>query len=40
MPFTLDTFSGENVRTLLCKALKGDDVKAKEAATSSSSSSS
>lgn len=40
MPFTLDTFSGENVRTLLCKTLKGDDVKAKEAATSSSSSSS
>ena len=37
MPFTLDTFSGENVRTLLCKALKSDDVKA---ATSSSSSSS
>jgi tRNA(His) guanylyltransferase len=32
MPFQLDTFNGENVRTLLCKTLKPDEVKAKEAA--------
>jgi hypothetical protein len=31
MPFTLDSFTAENVRTLLCKAIKSDEIKAKEA---------